>query len=439
MPHKRSIKEKLLKGGAWAFAGKLVTVITSLGTNAFLARLLTPEEFGAYFLTNSLASLAAIIAQFGLSQTIVRLIAESLGTKRQARARLAVRLTLRLAGVGAILMACVLAFGGGSLIAKSLFHSDLMAQVMGLVSVWVVLITFQQLMAEIFRGFHDIRLATISGGLVTGLLAMLMLVGLWLVQGSSELDQVITLMMTATLSSISISSFLLWKKLISLPRVIGNEIRAAEIMHIAWPLWITRITLFVLPQMDLWIMGLYRTPEEVAVFGAVAKMVALVTMPLLIVNAVIPPIISELYIQGRLKELEEKLRDVATIAGVPSIIAIIILIIFGHGILSFLFGDRYGEGGVILTILCIGQGVNVLTGSCGILMSLTEHQKNLMRITVCIGVIGVPILIVVVPMYGGVGAAIVTAIQVSLAAISALIYCASRIKIFTLIRVRLYG
>jgi len=98
MLHKRSIKEKLLKGGAWAFAGKVVTALSGLAISALLARLLTPEEMGAYFLTFSLVSVAAIVAQLGLTQTVVRLVAESMGTDRPGRARQSVILALRLAG-----------------------------------------------------------------------------------------------------------------------------------------------------------------------------------------------------------------------------------------------------------------------------------------------------------------------------------------------------
>jgi O-antigen/teichoic acid export membrane protein len=83
---------------------------------------------------------------------------------------------------------------------------------------------------------------------------------------------------------------LLWKKLNVLPLPKGDEIHVSEIIKISWPLWITNLTLFVLVQSALWVMGLFRSPEEVAVYGAAVRAITLVTMPLLIVNLVVPPL-----------------------------------------------------------------------------------------------------------------------------------------------------
>jgi len=439
MLHKRSIKEKLLKGGAWAFAGKLVTSFTALGANALLARLLSPEEMGAYFLTLSLVSVAAIVAQFGLTQTIVKLVAESMGTDRPARARLAVSWVLRLTGLGALLVACVLAFGGGSWVASRLFHSEVMSQVMGLAAVWAVIISFQQLMAEIFRGFHDIRLATLFGGLVTGLLGMLMFLGLWLYQGFSDLNQVMLLSIVAGFSSITLSSLILWKKLGRLPEPTDAKLNVLEIIRISWPMWITNVSLLLLLQVDLWVMGYFRSPEEVAVYGAASRMVGLLTLPLLIVNSIIPPIIAEMYAQRKLNDLEKTLRKVATITSVPSLIILMLFGVYGESILALVYGGYYKAGADILSILCVGQIVNVLTGSCGLLMTYTGHQKAFMKMALLVGLFSVVVMCLLVPLYGGVGASIATAAQVIIIAVSASVYCMYKIKIKTFLTLNVFG
>ena len=47
------LKRRLLTGGAWASGGKFVATLTAFATNALLARLLSPQDFGAYFLAFS--------------------------------------------------------------------------------------------------------------------------------------------------------------------------------------------------------------------------------------------------------------------------------------------------------------------------------------------------------------------------------------------------
>jgi O-antigen/teichoic acid export membrane protein len=405
MLHKRSIKEKLLKGGAWVVTGKVIVALVSLAVNAVLARLLTPEDMGAYFLTFSLVSAAAVVAQLGLTQTIVRFVAESMGADQPGRARLAMRLSARVVGLGALIMAGVLAFGGGAWIADKLFHSEIISNVTGLAALWMVVLTFQQFIAEGFRGFHDIRLATIFGGMVTGLLSMLVFLGLWLTQGYSDLRQVMLLTVVAGCSSVVLSSLFLWKKLNALPFSSSDQINTRKIVGVSWPIWITNLAFFVMLQFDLWIMGFFRSQEEVAIYGAAARIVALVSMSLIIVNAIVPPIIAEMYAQKNLEKLEKILRVVATIAGVPSAIILAIFILSGDSILGVVYGDYFVVGGTILVILSVGQLINVWAGSCGVFLIMTQHQKTAMWITMISGAIGVLTSFSLVNIYGGAGVA----------------------------------
>jgi len=408
MLHKRSIKEKLLKGGAWAFAGKMVTALSGLAISALLARLLTPEEMGAYFLTFSLVSVAAIVAQLGLTQTIVRLVAESMGTDRPGRARRSVILVLRIVGFSGLTVACLLAFGVGQWISEQLFKSVIMSQVMGLAAAWAIVITFQSLMAEVYRGFHDIRLATIFGGLTTSLISMGLFLGLWLMQGHGNLDQIMTLVLGAGISSVLFSSVLLWNKLTKLPSE-KNNITLTEVLRISWPLWITNLTLLLLVESSLWIVGIFSTSEEVALFGSASRLVILVTMPLLIINMVVPPLIAEMYAQRKMDSLEKALQSVATLAGVPALFALGLFMFFGDSILGWVFGGFYKEAGVILAVLSIGQLANVWAGSCGLTLMLTGHQFIMMVITMFCGTLVVLVSWMLAPYYGALGVAAVAA------------------------------
>jgi len=51
-----------------------------------LARLLTPDEMGAYFLTFSLVSVSALVAQLGMGQTVVRLVVGAMASSHYCSA-----------------------------------------------------------------------------------------------------------------------------------------------------------------------------------------------------------------------------------------------------------------------------------------------------------------------------------------------------------------
>lgn len=405
MLHKRPIREKLLKGGAWAFSGRLLAMLTGLIINALLTRLLSPQEMGAYFLTFSLVSITATVAQLGLTQTIVRLVADSLGTDQPGKARRSVVLALRITAICAMAVAGFMAVGAGGWIARHLFHSVAMSNVMLLASAWVFIVAFQNLIAETYRGFHDIKLATIFGGLLASIMSMLVFFPLWAIQGHGSLKQIVGISVGAGLTSLLGSSALLWNMLGKLPRSTG-DIRISEILHITWPIWFTNLTFLVLAQADLWIMGLFRSAGEVAIYGIAIRMSVLLAAPLTIVNAVVPPLISEMHAQGKLKELERILRAMAALSGLPAAIILAVVVFFGSAMLKHLFGTHYQAGDLIMIILCVGQFVNVWAGSNGMVLMLTGHQMTLMLITISTSIVTVALAWTLVSRYGGAGVAI---------------------------------
>ena len=420
-----------MTGGAWALGGKVFTALLGLGANALLARLLTPEDLGAYFLIVAVVTASAIFAQLGLTQTIVRFVAESMGTDQPGRARLAVRISLRIASLSAITVAGIIVFGGGRWVAEQIFHSSIMSQAGGLMASWVFLLVFQELIAEVFRGLHDIRLAVIFGGLMTGLLSTLVFLSFWLLRGQSDIQEIMIVTVIAVCSSVILSSFFLRKKLGSFQEQPGNEPRLLDILRVAWPLWITSLVLYLLTQVAVWVMGVFRSPEEVAVYGVAARAVMLIGMPLMIANAVVPPTIAEMNAQRRPRDLESTLRYSASLAGIPALLIFIVFVLFGGAAMRILFGEYYESSGPILFILSVGQLVNVLAGSCGLVLMLTGHQMTMMLITCFSSSITAFAAILSVTTFGGIGVAVAAAGGMMLQNLLMLIYAKKKTDVWT--------
>ncbi|MGV7224867.1 MAG: oligosaccharide flippase family protein, partial [Nitrospinales bacterium] len=312
-----TINRRLISGGSWAFSGKVLTVFTALAVNALLARLLTPESLGAYFLIFSLVTISVSIAQFGLNLAVVRFVAESLVKGQLSRAGKSVKIVFIYGAIGAVIVAFVLISGVGDWLAMEVFNSVLIKSVIGFAALWIVVMTFQNLSAETFRGFNDIRFATIFGGLLTGVLSALLFTSLWIFKPDSSLIQIILLSITAGIINALIALFFLRLRYNKI-KGRDNSLTGKEVLVVAWPLWLSSLTILVLAQVDLWILGIFISQQDVAVYGAVVRMVILISMPLLIVNAVIPPIITEMHATGNKKQLEKTLRKTATIAAIPA-------------------------------------------------------------------------------------------------------------------------
>lgn len=428
--------KRFFYGGSWVLGGQVLGSLSGVVLNGLIARLLVPEEVGAYFLTFSLVSVAALLVQLGLNQTIVRLIAESMGTGDPNRAKSVVVKSFFLCALASLLMFFGFVIGGGEWIARNVFNSSIMERIIWLGGLWVAVIAFQNLFAESFRGFHDIRLASIFGGLLTSIISSLLFALIWIFQGHSNLTQIVIFSISAGIMSTIVSGFLLQKKLSGFEN--GKNLRFSEIFNIAGSLLVANLAAFILTQADIWILGSFRSQEEVAIYGAASRLVIFVTMPLMVINSVISPIISEMFSQEKKIELEVLLRTTATIAGIPALGGFLICLFFGASVLEFVYGPFYREGTIILILLALGRLGNVLVGSCGLTLIMTGHQATLMGITLVSGAIAVGGAFLLVGPYGAVGVSGIVSLTMLLRNIFMLYFARKKSGVWTHVRFSIF-
>lgn len=409
MLNKKSIQAKLITGGSWALTGKVFTSLAALAVNALLARILSPKELGVYFLTFSLASIAALVSQLGFTQTIVRLIAESLANNHPERARASIVIALRNVLIAGMITVLIIGVGGQWFFFHT-FNIKLIDKVVWLVAIWALIIACQRVLAEIHRGFHNIKLASLFSGMITSSISVSIFFIIWYTQTASSIYQAILISSMAGLSSLFISIIFVCRKTLSISNSDYESISNNYIFSISWPLWGTSLLYFILTQADVWIVGIFCSPEDVAIYGASVRIVSLVSMPLIILNAVVPPLIVEMYTTGKIQKLEAILRKVTFIAALPAILLVIVFMSFGDVLLSYIYDDYYKAGYLILIILSIAQLVNVAAGSCGQVLMLTGHQLDMMKITILCGLITIGLALALVGFIGKEGVAISAAL-----------------------------
>jgi O-antigen/teichoic acid export membrane protein len=425
-----TLRRRLVSGSAWASGGRIGGAMLGIVTNGLLARLLSPQEFGAYFLALSIVSLGAVVGSLGLPKTVVRLVAENMGLDRSGRTRRAIRTVLRLGVLGTlgISLAYLLA---GDLVGE-LFqpqYSSLLVGVTGLMAGWIAIAVVQEITAETFRGFHDIRLATVLGGLATGgksggVIMRVLLLGivalLWVRSTETSLATVMLVSIGAGSVSVVLSLWLLYGKVSSLGPSEGAQeepVSAKEVLEDAIPFLAIALTSFVLLSADIWILGALGSGTDVAVYGAASKLVTFVAMPLLIVNLVLPPIVAEMYAQGQTGRLERTLRTFSTLAGVPSLLVLMVFMLLGGPILGLVYSKPiyYSDAAVlVLLILSAAKLMAVWSGSCGLVLQFTGHQSSMLRVSLLTSPLFFVVAILATQRYGSVGVACAAALTTTL-------------------------
>jgi O-antigen/teichoic acid export membrane protein len=397
-------------------------------TASLLTFVISPKEVGAYNLVLTIVSFGALVGALGLPKTVVRLVAENMGLNHSGRARRVIYTVLGLGFVGTLFTSLAYYLVIGDLIEGRLFHSPLLLGLSGLIAVWMAIAIVQEITAETFRGFHDIRWATLLGGLATGgksggLIMKLMLLGiltLLVVTGAGvDLRTVTLVSIGAGLVSVLLSCWLLYGKVSSLGSKATEEepVSTREVLDDAIPFLAIAMTAFVLQAADIWILGALDTDTSVAVYANASKLVTFVVMPLLVVNLVMPPIVAEMYAQGRIARLERTMRAFSTLSGVPSLVVLVGFMVLGKPILALVYNqDIYSSytAWLVLLILSAAKLVAVWSGSCGLVLQFTGHQASMLRVSLLTSPLFFVLAIFAAMRYGPVGVAAAAALTTSL-------------------------
>jgi O-antigen/teichoic acid export membrane protein len=336
-------------------------------------------------------------------------VAASLGTGLPGRARRTIRIVFTCAAIGSLFLAALIVFGAGDFLAQHIYRkSALPSTVMIFVAGWLIAAAFQSLFAETFRAFQRFWLATLFNGVLFHIFAFGVFGVMYLRHAHPSLSQAILITIVTMTAGLLVAAALLWRRYSSLHG--PGTITVTEVVDVAWPLLVFNLATFMVGTgVDLWVVGAFKGTKDVALYAAASKLVFYVATPFIIASQVVPPIIAELWAQGKKDQLERSLRDVATIAGVPAMFVLILFVLAGRPVMSLVYGKAFAAGAVYLAILSLARVMAVLTGNSGSALQMTGHQRTLMYITVLTGVISVAAEIVAIRTWGVIGVAYATA------------------------------
>ena len=406
-----SAARRLLLGSVWTFGIKFIGLFGGLLVNAILARLLSTDEVGIYFLIISIAGFGAVLVRFGMQQTIVRFVAESVAVNTGGRTRQTVAKVTGIVFLGSALAGLALFSGVGNWLAYELFDAPLLADLIGMLAALVLVIAYQTVVSESFRGLHQIPQASLFDTVLCTLVFAFMLV-LRSVIGKVDLYDVLVLLVVANVLTNLTGAALLAGRFRALPG--GGNTEVFELLRNSAPLLVNNVSFYFISNAGLWVVGAYLPATDVAVYGAVVRLVSLVSISLWIVNMVVQPFIAEQNALNRRRDLERVLRAAATLAGLPAFMVLLVVVFHGDVVMGMIYGAPYQAGGALLAIYSLGHIVNVWTGACANVLIYTGHQKTAMGISLVSGSISVLAAVLLVQPMGTMGVALAMSVGFAL-------------------------
>jgi len=165
----------------------------------------------------------------------------------------------------------------------------------------------------------------------------------------------------------------------------------------------------------------FATTETTAQFQIALRISFLCALPLAIINSITSPIIA-LYIKRNLNSKLSELLQITSLFGtILSIVLIVFLLIFKDMIFSF-FGDEYIVETSVLMLLLFGHLINVLTGSVGLVLTLSGNGWVHFKNSIIAIILSIMIAIFIIPHNFIIGAAVSTSVAIIIKNLLGLFY-----------------
>lgn len=180
----------------------------------------------------------------------------------------------------------------------------------------------------------------------------------------------------------------------------------------AFPMMLSGVVIVFLGWIDTFFLGVYETENTIGIYNVALKIAMITSFSLQAINSILAPKVAKYHKESNKKELKRIIKFATNVNFIITIIVVFLIFLF-HEFLLGLFGQEFLAGSVVLLILSVGQLINSLSGSVGLIFQMTGLQKIHQNILLTALAINIILNFVLTPKYGAIGAAIATVISMT--------------------------
>ena len=418
------------KGGAVALI--LQVTATGLGflNQIAMARLLGAGGIGEVILALTVVNVAVMLAAFGMQGAMIRFVPFYAEKGEVSKLKGIIYFILKFCFAISIIFSVMIWFFSKN-ISINIFHSGGMLKLLLIAALAVPANVLNDVIGGMLKGYKETFKALLPQTIISPFFRLMLFMFLCF-YNVSAVNAIVAFIAGELLALVFLLSFLLLK--INKDKPEYKHVEYKKVFDVATAILFTGIGAFIFTQADLWIVGVFVTTEAVGVYGVVSRLVALIAFSLSAFSTIIPPIISAVHASGDRDELRRIVRESTRWSLSAAVPIILILILEGKFILKYAYGGMFADGYAALVILCVGQLINVASGLAGWLLQMTGGHKAFMRITFLGGVLNIILNIILVPKFGIIGAACVSAFTLAFVNISSVFVIYNKMSVITLAR-----
>ena len=371
----------------------------------FLIYKLIPEYYGVetlgiYTLIFALMMIGTVVSRVGLDIFVVRVLPSLEDKPREIS--LFLRDVFKIITIGSIVVS-ILIFLLSDIIDKHFLKSiDASNYIIGLIFI-ILPFTFFNVMPEIFRGLHDIKIYSFFRNLSANA-SMAILLGIGVLTGI-KYSPIYMLYSSITIIT-TVMAFTLYKFLKE--RDIDIRVKGEykdKILGYSYPMFLTSSVMFLMGYTDSFMISYYLDEYQVGIYSVCLNLSMILTFIPLAIGGFIAPKISQAHSKNDASKVKEIFSHSIKLITVVTIPVFFVLYTFPEVFLGF-FGDEFVVATTTLLIINLGFLSEAMTAPVGFILNMTDNQHIFMKILITALVINIILNAILIPIYGINGAAI---------------------------------
>ena len=393
----------VVRGAGAQVFGLGITRALGFITTFLLTSSLGANLYGVFSFGKTLISIAATVTNLGTDQSIIRFIPEYEDHTAQNRV---IGLATFTSFVGSIIVGVTLYFSA-PLVTRLTLDQPLLVNVLRLFAFILPFSTLTGCIASVFRSLELPGYQIVSqsvGRQVFRLITVSTVVAL----GATLVGVVVAAVVAWMLAFLFAVGLFIFRTDFQ-PRLSGSHPGLREFYGFSVPLTMSDVGTLFQSKVDVLMVGIFLSGSAVGIYNLSGVLTQILILPVTGFNTLYPPIAARMYSNGELADLETLFTRVTRWSFTLSLLPAIGLFVYSNEVLS-IFGKGFNTGGMVLSLLVVGQFASAATGPMGYTLMMTNHQYFMMFDRWGVGIFNAILNYLFIIRFGLIGAAFATVI-----------------------------
>ena len=404
------IAREPIRGGSLLLLGRLVSLAVMCAVQVLVVRHFSRTDYGAWTYALSVVTLLQSVAALGLDRSVTRFLAIY-----RERADLA-----RVRGLVLLLVSVVAAFGTLVTIVLVSFPAAIGrltgvdTHVLALLNVIIFLVPLEALdllFIGLFACLGQARAIVIRRHILAPGLKLAAVVAL--VASNASVTFLAYGYLAASLTGMLLYAPLVMRSARQLG-LAGHRVReitvpAKEVFGFTLPLVTADVAAAIIWTAGTLTLGRFSTLDQVALFAAAVPLASLNETVARNFTVLYTPAISRLFARQDHAAINTMYWRTAVWVAVLTFPVFLATFSAAGSLLHLLYGTKYSDAALVLSLLALGEYVNVALGLNGLTLRLLSDVRYSVTVNIVSALVGIGANVVLVPRFGALGAAYATA------------------------------